>query len=122
MGQRTVEGAICSSCSLDKGVSEELNGVTLAPSEGDLVKRSGTPYQHVFHPLLYQDDVFKVNADRNTAQEANNRIEKVIESKLLTLNLDKSCYIVMGAKKPKQNIKQVLSRNPLYLCGKVMMA
>ena len=74
----------------------------------------------MFHPVLYQDDVLKANADRNTAQEANDRIEKVIESKLLTLNLDKSCYIVMGAKKPKQKMKQTLSINPLALCGRVM--
>ena len=70
--------------------------------------------------MLYQDDVLKANADRDTAQEANNKMEKVIESKLLTLNLEKSCYIVMGEKKARERLMKALKVNPLTLSGSVM--
>ena len=45
-------------------------------------------------------------------------IEAVMESKLLDLNLDKSCYI--GGKKTAQQMKTAIAANPLVLCGNEM--
>jgi hypothetical protein len=47
----------------------------------------------------------------------NNKMEAMAESKLLNYNLDKSCFIVMGKKKTRQEILTQLKTNPLQLCG-----
>ena len=43
-----------------------------------------------------------------------------MESKLLDLNLDKSCFIVLGSKKTVNEMKSELKACPLTLCGKPM--
>ena len=43
-----------------------------------------------------------------------------MESKLLELNLDKSCFIVLGSKKTVNEMKSELKACPLPLCGKPM--
>ena len=43
-----------------------------------------------------------------------------MESKLLGLNLEKSCYIVIGGKKTAQQMKTAIEANPLVLCGNEM--
>ena len=47
-------------------------------------------------------------------------IESCMESKLLDLNTDKSCFIVIGSDKSTTNIKSELKDNPLTLCGDEM--
>ena len=44
-------------------------------------------------------------------------IKAVMDSKLLDLNLDNSCYIVVGGKKSVQQMKSEIEANPLTLCG-----
>ena len=39
-------------------------------------------------PLSYMDDIGKLSIDAKSAQDANKRIEQVLESKLLDLNTD----------------------------------
>ena len=46
--------------------------------------------------LIFQDDLFRICANAVDAQAGNRIMEAVMESKLLDLNLDKSCYIVVG--------------------------
>ena len=43
-----------------------------------------------------------------------------METKLLDLNLDKSCFIVVGSKNIIKNVKSELESSPLLLCGKEM--
>ena len=117
VGQGTVDGGIISSASLDGGVTEEFTDVTLVPSETKLLKTSDIPFQDIFHPMMYQDDVFKISADIETAQTANEKMERVIESKLLTLNSDKSAFIVIGERRARKRILGRLEKNPLTLCG-----
>ena len=50
----------------------------------------------------------------------NKRMESVIESQLLDLNLDKSCFMVIGNKKANQVMESKLKNCPLTLCGKAM--
>ena len=53
-------------------------------------------------PCLYQDDVSLLSTDLESAQDANNRMEAMAESKLLDLNLDKLCLLVVGNKKQQK--------------------
>ena len=51
-----------------------------------------------YQPLIYQDDVARASLDRESAQAGNDLIERCMESKLLDLHTDKSCYIIIGNK------------------------
>ena len=57
---------------------------------------------------------------RGDAQAGNHMIEAVMESKLLDLNIDKSCYIVIGGKNIIKDIRTDLENFPLTLCGNLM--
>ena len=55
------------------------------------------------------------------AQVGNDLMEIVAESKLLTYNLKKSSYMVVGTEKNKERMESELEQNPLILCGQKMM-
>ena len=57
-------------------------------------------------PLIYQDALGKFSASRMDAQAGNDRIEACMETKLLDLHQDKSCYILIGSKKVTEEISE----------------
>ena len=71
-------------------------------------------------PLIYQDDLGKFSSSRKDAQAGNDKIEACMESKLLNLHQDKSCFIVIGNKKVTGGIYKELELSPLTLYGKIM--
>ena len=68
-------------------------------------------------PLIYQDDLGKFSSSRLDAQAGNDRIEACMETKLLDLHQDKSCYILIGNKEESEEIKSELELCPLTLYG-----
>ena len=54
---------------------------------------------HVRHPLPYQD-----------------KMEALIESKLIQFNIDKSCFLILGSKKARTQLQTELTTYPLTLC------
>ena len=71
-------------------------------------------------PLIFQDDISRLNSSLENAQAGNIYVESCMESKLLDLNTDKSCYILMGSKKCVKMLESELSVTPLTLCGDKM--
>ena len=71
-------------------------------------------------PLIFQDDISRLSSSPSDAQAGNILIEACMESKLLDLNTDKSCYIVIGSKKIVKDIENELCITPLTLCGNKM--
>ena len=69
------------------------------------------------HPLIYQDDLGRFSSNRLDAQAGNDKIEACMETKLLDLHQDKSCYIVIGSQKSTSNLKNELKEYPLTLYG-----
>ena len=67
-------------------------------------------------PLLFQDDICRVAVTVGDAQKGNAILESAMELKLLDFNLDKSCYLIMGNKPAKKDLKKQISSNPLKLC------
>ena len=51
------------------------------------------------------------------AQHGNDLVSHVMESKLLDFNLDKSCYLVIGKEKEKEELRKQLDVSPLSLSG-----
>ena len=71
-------------------------------------------------PLIYQDDLGKFSSSRMDAQAGNDKIEACMETKVLDLHQDKSCYILIGNKKTTETISYELKICPLTLYGKRM--
>ena len=76
--------------------------------------------ENKLQPLLFQDDIARLATSVWGAQVGNNKMETVMETKLLDFNLDKSCVIVMGSTAKKIEIEKQLEATPLTLCGQKM--
>ena len=76
VGQGTVEGALISAVNLDNGVNDFFANDDEEVSYGNVILR----------PLIFQDDVAKLSVDRQSAQSANDKMEAMIETKLLDFN------------------------------------
>ena len=87
--QGSVGGALYSTVNLDYSMNNHFKSSTREVS-----------YSHLrLQPLIFQDDISRISLNQEDAQAGNIFIESVMESKLLDLNTDKSCYIVIGSKK-----------------------
>ena len=78
VAQGKPESGILSSVNLDKDVN-----VTFVSSECE-VRYFNLPLS----PILYMDDIFRMAESIKAAQEGNNKIEHIVGSKGLELNLD----------------------------------
>ena len=67
--------------------------------------------------MLFQDDIGRICDSVKASQHGNDRVAHVMESKLLDFNIDKSCFLVVGNTKSKQNIRKQLEASPLTLSG-----
>ena len=110
IGQGTLEGANISAANIDFTVN------LFFKTSMDELSYGGDQLQ----PLLFQDDISRLATSVWGAQSGNDKMESVMETKLLDFNLDKSCVIVMGSEKRKGEIEEQLKENPLKLCGQKM--
>ena len=110
IGQGTLEGANISAANIDYTVN-----MFFKTSMDELSYGGDQP-----QPLLFQDDISRLATSVWGAQSGNDKMESVMETKLLDFNLDKSCVIVMGSEKRKAEIDEELKENPLKLCGQKM--
>ena len=110
VGQGTLEGAVISSVSLDKGVEDFFLDSEHEPGYAGLQLR----------PLLFQDDVSRLALDPTSLQAGNDKMEAMGETKLLDFNLSKSCYLPIGKSKNFIGHEEQLRSQPITLCGKSM--
>ena len=115
VGQGTSEGAIISSCSVDGGVKEFFSDNEDSDIDSEEKDEEDDYTPDLFHPIIFQDDIFKASEDIKSANDANVRMVKLVESKLLSLNLDKSIYLVIGDKRARKNILKKLETNPIVI-------
>ena len=71
-------------------------------------------------PMIYQDDLGRFASCRLDAQAGNDKIETCMETKILDLHPDKSCFIIVGSKETTTEIRNDLIENPLTLYGNNM--
>ena len=107
IGQGTGEGAILSAASIADGVEKAFRNSEYEISYGE----------EELKPLLFQDDIGRICDSVEAAQHGNDRVAHVMESKLLDFNIDKSCFLVVGNDKSKENIRNQLEVSPLTLSG-----
>ena len=138
--QGSVEGAVLSAVNLDNGIREFFHNEEekddnndkkkdkeaekddkVIPNTDDKKDDEDVKYGNIkLQPLLFQDDIWNASKSRDAAQRTNEKMEMLMESKLLDLHLDKSCYIVAGEKKAREKIKKQLNSKPLLLYRKNM--
>ena len=108
--QGSIGGALISTVNLDYTVNNFFKDSQYEISYCDIR----------LQPLIFQDDLSRLSSSPKDAQAGNIFIEACMESKLLDLNVDKSCFIILGDKKMVQNTRKELSNCPLSLCGNPM--
>ena len=123
--QGSIEAAVCSAVNLDSGIKEffhdakddkDDNEDNKSKDEKEEKETDDVKYSDIeLKPMLFQDDVLAPNKTPESAQRTNNKIVDLMESKLLDLHRDKSCYIVAGEKGAKMKMKRALEKKPLTL-------
>ena len=110
VSQGSIGGGLISAINLDYSISRFFFN---SPNE---------VYYHdvKLQPIIYQDDLGRFASSRMEAQAGNDMIEACMETKLLNLHKDKSCYIVIGNSKTTAQINEELKLFPLTLYGKEM--
>ena len=71
-------------------------------------------------PTIFQDDISRLSSSRVSAQTGNIFVSSCMESKLLDLNVDKSCFIIIGNTSYTQDLRNEIKQYPLQLCGIMM--
>ena len=107
IGQGTNEGAIMSAASIDYSVNQFFRSST------NEISYAGERLQ----PLIFQDDICRLSLSVESAQSGNEKLESIIESKLLDFNVEKSVFLVMGPKNAKKQLTNELKKKPLNLCN-----
>ena len=72
-------------------------------------------------PIIYQDDLARLASSATSAQAGIDKVEACMETKMLNLHEDKSCYILFGKGKLMKVLKDDLLNTPLTLYGKPMV-
>ena len=103
IGQGTAGGAIVSAANLDQGLKQYFN------DSKDEVYFGNVRLQ----PVAYQDDLGHANNDVRQAQVGNTKLACMLQDKGLQAHEDKTCYILFGSKKYKENVKKDLEHTPL---------
>ena len=103
IGQGTAGGAIVSAANLDKGLMQYFEN-----SEDEM------HYGAVkLQPVAFQDDLGHANEDVAHARMGNIKLASMLQDKGLEAPQDKTCFIVFGDKKYKEEVQKDLNQNPL---------
>ena len=70
--------------------------------------------------LVFQDDISKLSNKLKDAREGCKRIDDMLKRKLLSVNYDKSKYVILGNAKFKRKITKETSTNPLTMGGEII--
>ena len=71
-------------------------------------------------PMQYIDDALRVTTSLEGARDGCRRFEAIMASKGLTINIDKSIYLLAGKRKNVDKIRAELSRHPLLYKGSIL--
>ena len=106
--QGSIAGGLISSGNLDHSINSFFKNSIYEPSYINLR----------LQPLIYQDDLARCSLDVKSAHAGNQFIETCLETKLLDLHSDKSCFLLVGTSKNVECLRKDLRINPLTLYRK----
>ena len=110
VAQGSIGRGLISSCNLDFSLNQYFKS------------SSSEAYYHDLRlqPLIYQDDLGRFSDSILSAQDGASKIESCMESKLLDLHSDKSCFLIIGNHSERNIAHKELETNPIKLYGKPM--
>ena len=107
IGQGTIGGALIRALNLSNGVQSFFMGSPDEISYGQLK----------LEPLIFQDDLARLSITVQSAQAANDKIDTIMGLKQLQLNIDKSCFILIGNIDRVNEIRNIIAQTPLTFKG-----
>ena len=107
MSQCSVGGGLISAANLDDSINDYFKYSENEISYSDLRMQ----------PMIYQDDLARIAISRESAQAGNDLIETCLETKLLDLHADKSCYILTGNQEKVKLLRKEIDQNAITLYG-----
>ena len=93
---------------LDEGISGEFS-----PGGEDEMSYGDVPLA----PLIFQDDVIHTVGGLREARLSNEKTDGAVKTLNLTLNQDKTTFLIIGSRKQKQSILKELEEKPL-MCSR----
>ena len=109
--QGSVGGGLISSLNLDIPIQRFFKNSIHEVSYGNIVMK----------PVIYQDDLARLASSVTSAQAGVDKVEVCMETKMLDLHDEKSCFLLVGKGKALENLKNDLKKTPLTLYGNPML-
>ena len=109
--QGSVGGGLISSLNLDIPIVNYFEDSEVEVKYGSIA----------MNPIIYQDDLARLASSVKNAQAGIDKVEYCMETKMLDLHDEKSCYLLIGKGKCIDEIKDNLKSTPLSLYGKQMV-
>ena len=104
IGQGLEGSALVSSCSIGTAIQETFKNEFTAWI-GDLGLCC----------LIFQDDIGKLNDTLEEVREGCNKIDETLKGKLLSLNYDKSKFVIIGSAKERAEMEKILELDPIKM-------
>ena len=104
LGQGMFGAALASSLNIGCAIEETFN------------VRPSTKIGFVnLNSLILQDDISKMNDNINQAKEGCRMIDNILKKKQLSVNYDKSKYMIIGNEKYRNEVKKDIENNPMMM-------
>ena len=71
----------------------------------------------LLNTLIFQDDISKMNDNIDQAKEGCEKIERTLKSKLLSVNYDKSKYLIIGDEQFREDTLKQIEADPIEMGG-----
>ena len=106
IGQGSVGAALVSSLNIGDAMAKTFKNVTTA-SIGS----------RKLNTLVFQDDIAKMNDNLGQARDACTKIDKMLKRKQLSVNYDKSKFLIFGKNKYRKKVLKNIEKDPMIMGG-----
>ena len=106
IGQGSVGAALVSSLNIGDAMAEVFKNIATT-SIGTLG----------LNTLVFQDDISKMNDHLGQAREACTKIDNMLKRKQLSVNYDKSKFLIIGNSKYKKKVLKNIKKDPMIMGG-----
>ena len=110
LGQGSKSAATVCSMSLSKSTDRYFRDSQHEVSYGSVV----------LAPMLFQDDSMRLTTTVEGARDGCTRFEKIMDSKTLDVNIDKSVYLIVAKKSNVERIRAEITKRQLCYKGSVL--
>ena len=115
VGQGQVGAALVSSLNIGCAVEEAFRGITSA-TIGKQISKTVNDFDTVnLNSVIFQDDIGKMSDNLEDAKIGSQILYDTLSRKVLSVNYDKSKYIIFGSKSQRDNMLNKLKNDPIKM-------